>query len=77
MLMLRLNDRLAEISLRKNHTIFMSQQLSLNRNVGRTLKYSKTCVKQSLKKDKTMVLMATGSLMKVESIAECSIGILE
>ena len=34
--------------------------------------YSKTCVKQPLKKDKTKVLMTNGSLMKVKSIAECS-----
>ena len=36
--------------------------------------FSKTCVKRSLKKDKTKVLMEYGSLMKVESIAECSKG---
>ena len=36
--------------------------------------YSKTCLKQSLKKkDKTKVLKTNGSLMKVESIAECSL----
>ena len=34
--------------------------------------YSKTCLKQSLKKDKTMTLITNGSLMKVKSIAECS-----
>ena len=34
--------------------------------------YSKTCVKQSLKIDKTESLMTNGSLMKVKSIAECS-----
>ena len=33
--------------------------------------YSKTCVKRPLKIDKK-VLMEYGSLMKVESIAECS-----
>ena len=37
-------------------------------------KYSKTCVKPPLKKDKTKSLMTNGSLMKVESIAECSLG---
>ena len=37
----------------------------------RTL-YSKTCVKRPLKKGKTKILMKHGSLMKVESIAECS-----
>ena len=34
--------------------------------------YSKTCVKWPLKIDKTKILMTNGSLMKVESIAECS-----
>ena len=34
--------------------------------------YSKTCLKQPLKKDKTKILIINGSLMKVESIAECS-----
>ena len=34
-------------------------------------KYSKTCLKRPLKKDKTKT---NGSLMKVESIAECSKG---
>ena len=36
--------------------------------------YSKTCLKRPLKKDKTTVLKTKGSLMKVESIAECSLG---
>ena len=35
--------------------------------------YSKTCVKQPLKKDKTKILITIGSLMKVKNIAECSI----
>ena len=34
--------------------------------------YSKTCLMRPLKKDKTKVLIANGSLMKVESSAECS-----
>ena len=34
--------------------------------------YSKTCLKQLLKIHKTKVLMTNGSLMKVESISECS-----
>ena len=33
---------------------------------------SKTCLKQPLKKDKTKILITNGSLMKIESIAECS-----
>ena len=36
--------------------------------------YSKTCLKWPLKIDKTNVLMTNGSLMKVESIAECFLG---
>ena len=35
--------------------------------------YSKTCLKRPLEIDKTKVLMKNGSLMKVESIAECSL----
>ena len=38
-----------------------------------TCTYSKTCLKRPLNMDKTKVLMASGSLMKVESIAEWSI----
>ena len=34
--------------------------------------YSKTCLKWSLKIDKTKILMTNGSLMQVESIEECS-----
>ena len=34
--------------------------------------YSKTCLKQQLKIDKTKVLKTNGSPMKVKSIAECS-----
>ena len=34
--------------------------------------YSKTCVKRSLKKDNTKILITLGSLMKFKSIAECS-----
>ena len=34
--------------------------------------YSKTCIKRPLKKDKSKILMTNGSLMKVQSIAECS-----
>ena len=37
--------------------------------------YSKTCLKQPLKnRDKTKVVKTNSSLMKVESIAECSLG---
>ena len=37
-----------------------------------TVQNSKTFVKWPLKKDKTKMLMTNGSLIKVESIAECS-----
>ena len=37
-------------------------------------KYSKTCLKRSLKIDKTKVLTTYDSLMKVETIAESSLG---
>ena len=36
--------------------------------------YIKTCVKQPLKKDKTKILMTSGSLMKVESMQNAPIG---
>ena len=36
--------------------------------------YSKTCLKWSLKIDKTKILVTNGSLMKVKSIVECSKG---
>ena len=36
--------------------------------------YSKTCLKRPLKIDKTKVFKTNGSLMEVESIAECSLG---
>ena len=44
--------------------------------VGSTIfhKYSETCLKRPLKIDKAKVLKTNGSLMKVESIAECSLG---
>ena len=38
------------------------------------LHYSKTCLKRPIKIDKTKVLKTNGSLMKVENIAECSLG---
>ena len=36
------------------------------------MRYSKTCLKWSLKNRQKKTLMINGSLMKVESIAECS-----
>ena len=36
--------------------------------------YSKSCLKQPLKNRKNKGLKTNGSLMKVESVAECSLG---
>ena len=38
--------------------------------------YSKTCLKRPLKIDKRKVIATNCSLMKVKSLAECSIGAL-
>ena len=38
------------------------------------LKYSKNCLKRSLKNRQTKVIKINGSLIKVKSIAECSLG---
>ena len=43
----------------------------LHQNPGQGT-YSETCLKQSLKNRQNKILMTSGSLMKVESIAECS-----
>ena len=48
------------------------QTIFLLRNHNICCGYNKTCVKQPLKIDKIKILMTNGSLMKVESIAECS-----
>ena len=45
---------------------------SIKQKVHVGSQYSKTCLKQPLKKDKTKILITNGSLVKVESIAECS-----
>ena len=55
----------ADLILRKAYVLFES---SLNYTL-----YSQTCLKRPLKIDKTKILMTNGSLMKVESIAECSL----
>ena len=41
-------------------------------NVHVGCQYSKTCLKQPLKKDKTKTFITNGSLMKVKRIAVCS-----
>ena len=45
----------------------------LIKKVSLKSEYSKTCLKRPFKKDKREILMTNGSLMKVESIAECSL----
>ena len=45
---------------------------SAKQKVHEGSQYSKTCLKQPLKKDKTKILIINGSLMKVKSIAKCS-----
>ena len=47
-------------------------QTNVNLNVLRSV-YSKTFLKRPLKNRQTKLLMADGSPMKVESIAECSL----
>ena len=39
-----------------------------------SLLYSKTCLKRPLKNRQTKALTTNGSLMKVEGVAECSLG---
>ena len=52
--------------------ITMSEDVSDKNEEDCFMFYSKTCVKQPLKLDNIKILMINGSLMKVESIAECS-----
>ena len=54
-------------------SLFASLKVPVLYMVMDYLLYGKTSVKRPLKIDKTKVLMTTGSLMKVESIAECSL----
>ena len=52
--------------------MFILQRVYRNIKVHVGCQYSKTCLKQPLKKDKTKILITNGSLMKVVRIAECS-----
>ena len=54
------------------HNCVVSSEFSLLSCRHKEGTYSKTCPKRPLKKDKTKILMTDGSLMKVESISECS-----
>ena len=62
----------------KKYSSYSESTNSTKQKVQVGSQYSKTILKQSLKKDKTKILITNGSLMKVESIAECSLwGILQ
>ena len=54
-----------------NNNIHLTESLRTPKN---GCQYSKTCLKQPLKKDKTKIFITNGSLMKVKRIAECSKG---
>ena len=56
----------------KNIHLTASLRNSTKQKVHVGSQYSKTCLKQPLKKDKTKILITNSSLMKVERIAECS-----
>ena len=58
---------------KKSHFTYSESTNSTKQKVHVGSQYSKTLsLKQPLKKDKTKILITNGSLMKVESIAECS-----
>ena len=57
----------------KKYASYSESTNSTKQNVHEGSKYSKTCPKQPLKKDKIKILITNGSLMKVERIAECSL----
>ena len=56
----------------KKYSSYSESTNSTKQKVHVGSQYSKTCLKQPLKKDKTKTLITNGSLMKVKSIAECS-----
>ena len=56
----------------KKYSSYSKSTNSTKQKVHVGSQYSKTCLKQPLKKDKTKILITNGSLMDVESIAECS-----
>ena len=51
----------------KKYSSYSKSTNSTKQKVHVGSQYSKTCLKQSLKKDKTKILITNGSLMKVES----------
>ena len=60
----------------KFHFFSTFQKITVGGFVNQLIKkfwpYSKTCLKRPLKSKQTKILMTNGSLLKVESIAECS-----
>ena len=55
----------------KKYSSYSESTNSIKQKVHVGCQYSKTCLKQPLKKDKTKILITNGSLKKVERIAEC------
>ena len=53
----------------------MESRNSTKQKVHVGCQYSKACLEQPLKKDKPKILITNDSLMKVERIAECSLGL--
>ena len=56
----------------KKYSPYSESTNSTKQKVHVGSQYSKTCLKQPLKKDKTKILITNESLMKVKRIAECS-----
>ena len=55
-----------------NKNIYSKSTNATKQKIHVGCQYSKTCLKQPLKKDKTKILVTNYSLMKVARIAECS-----
>ena len=55
----------------KKYSSYSESTNSAKQKVHVSSQYSKTCLKQPLKKDKTNLLITNGTLMKVKSTAEC------
>ena len=55
---------------KKKNASYSKSTNSTNQKAHIGCQYSKTCLKQPLKKDKTKLFITNGSLMKVERIAE-------
>ena len=59
-----------KIHFNKKYSSYSESTDSTKQKVHVDSQYSKTCLKQPLKKDKTKILITNGGLMKVESVAE-------